>query len=97
MLMSALTKDLPQHQAGSVMTAFEQGMAYAWGRQDADGSTEERDTSRAERFAYAFAMAKRDFVTERYWSMNNLETAYENWRRSRVVEPARLTCGTMPR
>ena len=95
MQLSDLTKGLPQHQAASVMTAYEQGLAYVWGRQDAPGSTEARDTGRSERFAWSFAVAKRAFILEEHWSMDNLQAAYANWSRCRSATPELLTCGTL--
>ena len=69
-----------------VETAYSQALAYVWGRQDGDGSTEPRDTTLSERFAEAFAQAKLNFVTEQHFCMTNLQAAYESWTRDGQIK-----------
>lgn len=95
MYLSKILQDTPAQFRADVATEYHKALTYVWGRQDGDGSTEERDTTRSERFAYAYATARRDFLVEYTFTFPNLQDAYETWRRSRVIEPRLLTCGTL--
>lgn len=75
-----LTKDLPTgHAVTRVEIAYNQALAYVWGRQDGIGSIEPRDTILSEYFAEAFAKHVRNFILHKSFHQTNLQSAYQHW------------------